>query len=149
MSLFKTFLPVQVEEVLSKLPNNKFVHFVSYDNELKRITILWEYDKFQSGLTVPIEFPIEMIGTNKLPAGIKDLNKKEPVVVQEIPQEPTVFEEEIKVEPKQNYIITKEAFEEAYTSGKELEYQGVLPVWNPIEKDHVFTEGFFYREVGV
>ena len=104
---------------------------------------------FKADLLCQLNFPIELIGTNKLPAGIKDLNKKEPVVVQEIPQKPAVLEEEIKVEPKQNYIITKEAFEEAYTSGKELEYQGVLPVWNPIEKDHVFTEGFFYREVGV
>lgn len=147
MSLFKTFIPVNVEEILADLPKNRFVHSVAYDANNKQIVIMWEHDRFQTGLTVPIEYPLELIGKRTLPQGVKDVNRKEKPPEKENAPEVKPETSTPVLQPIPEYIQTKEDFDDALVLGKVLEFQGVTPVWDLVDSNHVFTKGYFYREV--
>jgi hypothetical protein len=142
MSQFRTYLPVNVEEILDSLPRKGLtVHSVTYNPEKRRLEIVWETPRFHTGRSVPIEYSLESLTKRKLPKGVRDLSKKEPIstpVTTPAPEPP-------KPVPTQNYIRTKEGYEHAVTQGQ-LEYQGIEPVWKLVPKDHQFTEGFFYRQ---
>lgn len=144
MSKFLTALPVNVKDLIDALPKNSFVHGITFDPATNEVQVLWENDRLETGLSVPILFKQEDFGRRKLPEGIRDARKPKPV------QTPPVEENapEVKPEPPKAppVYLTEEEYNEAIAQGKAVEYYGLETLWKPVDpKNHTFTTGFYYR----
>lgn len=145
MSLFSTSIKVDLKTVLKQLPAGAFVHQVGWDVEQGEVVILWECERFHSGLTVPIALPVEDLKMRKLPEGVRDMSRKQPISLPPKPQpEPPVPE---PPKPAAHALIrTAKEFAKARADGKRLEFWGLTSIWLPVSEEHEFTEGFHYRE---
>lgn len=146
MSLFSTKIAVDLKPILTGLPKGASIHHVGWDAEASQIVILWEHDRFYSGLTVPVEMTPEDIKRKRLPEGVRDQSKHvekplPPVLLnQTIPPKPAPA-------PRQDFIRTEKQFQAAAAAGKKLEFWGIYSTWNPVTPEHTFTEGYAYREI--
>lgn len=111
----------------------------------QEVVVQWEAERFYSGLTVPVEFPMADIIKKRLPERVKDKNRKEKP--SPVPDAPTVTPEPVasNAEPV-TYFKDKETYDTEIAAGTKLEFQGLSPVWKPVTADHVFTDGYFYRK---
>jgi hypothetical protein len=146
VSLFNTKIKVDLEAILANLPKGAFVQSVGWDAENCEVVVLWECERFYTGLTVPVLLPAEDLKMRKLPAGVRDLSKKQPAPkVQPQPQEESPAAQSPKPDPRP-VIRTEKEFAQAIESGKRLEFWGLTSIWLPVPGDHVFTAGYLYRE---
>jgi hypothetical protein len=144
MSLFKTILPVDIGRVLSALPEHFFLHSITFNKNTSEVTVEWEHAKLESGLTVPVNFPLSDLTKKLLPAGVRDLDK---VTKQKPkPKVDTAPAPKPTPPPAIPLIRTQAEFDDALSKGENLEYQGLKPIWKLVEHDHVFTAGYFYRK---
>ena len=145
MSKFTTNLPTNIEELVSSLPKGSYVHGITLNPQTKEIVVLWENTKYESGLTVPVEFKIAEIKGHKTPKSIKEIEsrKAQPAtVVEEQPKK----EESIAV-PVVKYLGLGE-LDDAIANGDAVEYMGIEHVWNIFNSNiHSYTPGYFYRKV--
>lgn len=146
MSLLVTKLPIDLKPILSALPKRAYVHRVTWDFQKSTIEVQWEHDSFHSGLSVPVEFPLEDLRAKFLPNGVKDKANVQPK------PEPKIESATIEVPrpqpPAPDHIRTKKDFNKAIKAGKTLEFWGVQNHWFPVYPDaHTFTEGYIYRVV--
>lgn len=61
MSKFKTTLPVNVAEIIGKLPKASFVHSVTLLPDRTGVEIVWDCDALKTAYTFPIEYPLERL----------------------------------------------------------------------------------------
>ena len=145
MSLFLTKLPTEVDAFVKTLPKGAHIAGVILCPNTKEIKVVWESERFHSGLSVALDFPPEDIKSKRLPVGVRDLTKPvkaAPVAVVEPPQE------EPKTPVEKPVYLTADEIAEAVKAGEKVEYMGITPGWKPFnpESDRV-TTGFFYRKV--
>lgn len=141
MSKFKTTLPTNINEFLDELPKRSHVHSITINPATKEIDIAWENDRYETGLTVAVDFPESSVKAHKPPKGVRDTNKpvfKVPEPVKEVEKKTDV------IVPPPQYMTEREVAEARF-AGKELEFMGMETVWKPVDKEHTFTNGFFYR----
>ena len=144
MSLFQTKLSVDVKQILDSLPKGHFLHGITFNKDTREVCVLWEYERMESGLTVPVEFPLADLTKKLLPDGVRNLDKvtkSKPVKPIHIAPVPTPV-----LPPAIPLIRTQKEYDESVASGVDLEYQGLKPIWKPVESGHVFTAGYFYRK---
>lgn len=145
MSRFTTRIPTEVQALIDALPKGSFVHAVALDKDTNEVLIQWEQNRFESGLTVPVDFsPAELKG-KKLPKGVRDITKKQPATLTPapVPAAPTVTPDPSAPAPTH---LTQEQVESAVKDGKAVEFMGIEPKWKPFDpKADVFTAGYFYR----
>jgi hypothetical protein len=148
MSLFHTKIAVDLKPVLDALPKGAFVHAIEWDKDNGEIIVLWESDRYETGLTVPVLFGTDNLRKHTLPAYVRDRTRKlKPPVLPAVPQSEVVTGAALaKAVPKQNLIITEKAFAAARKAGDELEFWGVESFWKPVDAGHKFTPGFYYRQ---
>lgn len=153
MSKFLTILPLDVDEMLSKLPGKHFLHGITYNPKTKSVEVHWEHDKLETGLSVPVPFPLELIGKRKLPEGVRKVGTDSPAVStvqvkQSAPEsKPEAIAEVIRTVPP-NYFQDKETLEAAISNKERIEFQGLETVWKPFNPDSMkFEPGFFYRKI--
>jgi len=146
VSLFNTNIKVDLKAILAQLPKGAFVHHVGWDAENNEVVILWECERFYTGLTVPVSLPAEDLKMRKLPPGVRDLSKKQHAP--RLPSEPQA--ETCEPEPPRPavrpVIRTQKEYQQAVDAGKKLEFWGLTSIWLPVGDDHIFTEGFLYRD---
>ena len=145
MSKFTTRIPTEIQALIDALPKGSFVHVIALDKDTNEVLIQWEQNRFESGLTVPVDFPPANIKGKKLPQGVRDVTKKQPATLTPppVPAAPTVIVEPAKPAPTH---LTQEQVDAAVAEGKEVLFMGIRPEWlsfNP--KQDVFTAGYFYR----
>ena len=146
MSLFRTVLSVDLKQVLDVLPKGYFLHNVTFDKEKREVSFQWEYEKFESGLTVPVDFSLSDLTKKLLPDGVRNLDKvtklkseKPPVLIKPAPKTIPVAALPL--------IRTQTDYEAALVAGDDIEYQGLLPVWKPVDPAiHSYTPGYLYRK---
>jgi hypothetical protein len=147
MSRFITRIPTEVQAIIDALPKGSYVHAIALDKDTNEVLINWEQTRFESGLTVPVEFSLLEVKTKKLPRGVKDITKKQPAPPTPPPvtDAPTVILEPAKPAPD---YLTQEQVESLSAKGTAIEFMGIRPEWlrfNP--KQDTFTAGYFYRIV--
>ena len=146
MSLFQTKLPVDVKQILDSLPKGHFLHGITFNKETREVCVLWEYERMESGLTVPVEFSLSDLTKKLLPDGVRNLDKvtklkseKPPVLIKPAPKTIPVAALPL--------IRTQTDYEAALVAGDDIEYQGLLPVWKPVDPAiHSYTPGYLYRK---
>ena len=144
MSLFSTKIKVDLKAVLKQLPAGAFVHQVGWDADNSEVVILWECERFHSGLTVPIALPVEDLKMRRLPEGVRDLSKKQPI---SLPPKPDPEPPVPQPKPAAHVLIhNAKEFAKAKADGKKLEFWGLTSLWLPVGADHEYTDGFHYRE---
>lgn len=72
MSKFSTRIPVNINEIIGKLPKNSFIHSVELAEDRASVEIIWDNDKLQTAYTFPINFPAEKLIFNDK---VKDIEK--------------------------------------------------------------------------
>jgi hypothetical protein len=145
VSLFKTILPVDVKQILDSLPKDYFLHGITFDKATREVCILWEHEKLESGLTVPVEFKVVDLTKKLLPDGVRNLDKvtKQKTIKPKADIKPVPTP---ALPPAIPLIRTQAEYDAAMAHGEDLEYQGITPIWNPVDARHVFTAGYFYRK---
>ncbi|MDE2099810.1 MAG: hypothetical protein KGL39_21335 [Patescibacteria group bacterium] len=71
MSNFVTTLKVDLQSVISALPQGAFVDSITWNPALERLEVAWQHDDLETGLTVATEFPQEDLKRKLLPKGAK------------------------------------------------------------------------------
>ena len=142
MSKFTTHLPTDVDELISILPKQSYIHGITLNPETNKVFVIWENTQFESGLTVPIDFELSDLKKKLLPSNVKDITKHKPTpkIVPKV--EVVVPKVETVISPK---WMTEDEVNKAFESGKTVEFMGVTPTWREFTKNDVFTNGFFYR----
>ena len=144
MSKFSTKIPVSVQELVDALPKGSFVHSIAFHRTTNEVDIVWEHDRFESGLTVPLDISPDDVLKKKLPKAVKIATDKASPPVKKTAPEAIV--EAAKPTPAPDPLIrSKEEFETAVASGQALEFQGIRSCWEPLEKGTAFVQGFYYR----
>ena len=69
MSQFKTILPVNVDEVLRLLPKDSFIESVTWEATAQTVEVVWSNRNLHTKLTVPTDFPLQMLHDRSTPAG--------------------------------------------------------------------------------
>lgn len=144
MALFKTELKTEAEQFVKDLPKRATLQGISMTPE-HNIVILWENEDLHTGLTVPTDYPLNMLRAGKLPQRTVKASERPKATVTPPKKEnaPTVTPE--AKSPSPVYLSEKE-LNESIAKGIAIEYQGIRPVWvqyNP--KVDRYTAGYFYR----
>jgi len=151
MSLFSTKLPVNVQELLDALPPGHHLHGIAYDKQKQEIVVLWETDKFKTGYTFPVDYPFADVLAKRAPKGLKAKKATQtPSNAKNAPTGTPDPKETILPPAPPDNLWDKEklvAEQAGLKEGEAIEYQGVESTWNPLETDHVWQQGFFYRKV--
>ena len=142
MSKFITNLPTEVSTLLEALPKGSYIHGIVLSPESHDVHVLWENNKFETGLTIPIQFDFDDLKKNVLPKHVNDLIKSK--MATKILPNPEPVKVENSSSPAPRYMTKKEV-EYALKNGKDVEFMGVLPVWKPFAKDDAYIDGYFYR----
>lgn len=161
MSKFNTRLTVDVSTIVGSLPKGSFLHSVMLIPPLtdqnradiaagiikQEVVIVWENTNFESGLTVPIDFPIEEGKRLKPPEGVLDVRKPRPATLSLTVEEnvTTGLVEPLKDVPVTVYL-TEQEVNQAMLDGKDVEFQGIEIGWKRfVPFTSTYTKGFFYR----
>ena len=161
MSRFTTSIPIEVKAFIESLPRGSYVHSVTlvppmtnenrYDimagTIQQEVVILWENDKFHSGLTVPVDFPAIDVKRKILPKGVLKPGSRKPATLTppEPENAPTGIVEPLKAPSGPSYL-TAEQVDRAVTDGNTVEFQGIEPIWKEFNpKVDTFMAGYFYR----
>lgn len=155
MSLFQTKLPIDFKAFSDSLPQGAYIHSITLDKKYhpesqkeppQCVVIEWESHKLNTGYTFPVEYPLNDLKKGRLSASLKSLLDKAKAVFAK--PEVKIVSRAISA-PKNTIpdpqLRTVEEFDKAKAEGKLMEYQGIEPRWLAVEKDHQFTEGFYYR----
>jgi len=147
MSLFQTKLSVDIKQIFDSLPKGHFLHSITFNKETREVCVLWEYERMESGLTVPVEFPLSDLIKKLLPDGVRNLDK----VTKTKPTKPVIQTLPVPkpIQPPAIPLIRTQAeYDKAVADDEPLEYQGITPVWKPVDPAlHTFTAGYYYRKV--
>ena len=73
MSRFKTTIPINLGEVINKLPARSYVESVEISADRKSAEVVWGCDDLKTGFTFPVEMPVEKIGELKAAAATSRL----------------------------------------------------------------------------
>jgi len=143
MSLFNTKIAVDLKPVLDSIPKGSAIHSVGWDADNSQVIVLWESERFHSGLTVPVEFAPNDLKRRVLPQGVRDMRKKQP----EPTPAPAAEAPAPAIEPpKVDYVRSETEFNDLILSGCPVEFQGIDPVWKDLSPGAPFVPGFFYRK---
>jgi hypothetical protein len=144
VSKFTTILPTDTEEFIKTLPRDSFIHGIAFDMEQKAIVVLWECERFETGLTVPVHVTASQAKLKKFPAGVRDLKRPEPPILTPPPEK---FHVEQSQPVEQPVYLTEDQVRVARAADLPVEFLGISSTWQPVDSRHVFTEGFYYRPV--
>ena len=155
MSLFSTKIPVNVKALIDQLPKGAFIHRIEmtgiFDSNAQmliretELEVVWSHEPYQTPLTVATDFPADLLQSGKLPKGVsKSGGKKTPPKHQNAPTVKPEAKEVPTVTPP-DYQWTEERLAAELAKGP-VEFQGLMPVWTEVPKDHKHQDGFFYRK---
>lgn len=163
MSRFRTSIPTEIaafikslpphstiEDVLCQITTRDFAGRVALSQESDNIIVVWENPAWESGKTVPVDYPLDLLIRNKPPKlAARASAYKKAIEAQNLPKNaPEAAPEPINIH-KPHYLTEQEVME-AIANGEKIEFQGIEPGWMPFEKGrHTFTEGFYYRKAVV
>ena len=144
MSKFSTSLPTKLDTLLKSLPINSTVHSITLNEDTHDIVVEWENSMFETGLTVPIDFPLDDLKAKLAPKGAWLPGKKKPGTLspkakQNAPQPVPAPKTELPV------WITEAEVAAAVKAGEAVEFQGIEPRWQPFTPSDSYTKGYFYR----
>ena len=144
MSKFSSSLPTNLDKLIKSLPANSTVHSIKLSEDGHSINVEWENGIFETGLTVPIDFPLDDLKDKALPKGAWKAGNKRPGTKSPKPEQnaPQMKPEAKTQAPK--YLSELEV-ESAVAEGKSVEFQGIEPRWQDFTKSDTFTDGYFYR----
>ena len=153
MSKFTTTIPTGTADFIATLPKTSYIYGVllvqplTEDNRAdiaagkikQSVQVFWENPKWETGLTVPVEFSASDVKAGVLPKSAKVLPVKPAAAT---PPKPAATAPPVKPP----VYMTEAEVNAALADGKTVEYMGVQPVWKQFEpkSDH-YTEGYFYR----
>lgn len=159
MSRFITAIPTELIKFLQSLPKGSTIEGLmcnileenmagqkTLNTTEGKVAVIWSNDKWESGLTVPVDYPLEMMVRGKQPKtvktkkqwheGIKDLNiVEESEAVKEITKPVSII-----------HYLTQSEFDEARKNNEPLEFHGIYPAWKRVAATDKFVEGYFYRK---
>src|SRR5580704_8044058 len=110
MSKFSTSLSTSVADFLTSLPKGSYLHGIELVPPMddknrsdilagkieQTITVIWEMHHFETGLTVPVEYPLGEIKAKRLPKGCRDARKPKPALTPILAEKPAM----VTVAPK-------------------------------------------------
>ena len=159
MSLFRTSLSTAVTDLLASLPKGSYLHGIELtppiddknraaimSGEIKQeIVVIWEMHHFETGLTVPVEYPAGEIKAKRLPKGCRDARRPKAVITPSKAENvPTV-----NVAPKHTAPVYLQPDEVDDLSRKSIpvEFMGIEPKWTPfVAGKDSYVPGYFYRK---
>lgn len=65
MSRFKTVVPIDLGEVLGRLPNRSYVESVEISKDRSSAEVIWGCDDLKTGFTFPVEVAVDKIAELK------------------------------------------------------------------------------------
>lgn len=144
MSRFVTKISVNVKPLLDILQKNAFVHSQTYDEKTQALTVLWESDSLPTGYTFPVEYPLADLLAKRLPRAVKDQKAlKTPPKPENAPTSLTAPEKAIPASTPDHFWDAERLAKEK--AAGPVEYMGVESSWKPVDAEHVWQPGFFYR----
>jgi hypothetical protein len=144
MAHFKTEIPTEAKTFIDSLKGRRTFSSITLTEE-NNILIMWEDDTLYTGLTVPVDYPLNMLQAGKLPQKTFKASEREKATPS-LPSKkdaPTAKPEPKTVIP---IYLNEEQVKESAVKGQSMEFYGILPRWvtfNP--RVDRYTEGYFYR----
>jgi hypothetical protein len=71
MSKFVTYIPVDLATVRKSLPDPSFIDRITFDLKAEQIAVEWQNPNLETGLIVPVEFPLKDIKRAAPPKGVR------------------------------------------------------------------------------
>lgn len=149
MGKFLTKLPTKANSFIESLSKRATIEGITLDPETRDVLILWSNEDLYTGLTVPVDYPAELVKRQELPKGVCKASDRAKAT-KTLPAKQNA--PEANQTPKQAIVaplyLTEEQLAECTAKGEAVEFQGVLPKWMPFDpKKDTFKEGYFYRRV--
>lgn len=144
-SLFRTEFETEVNAFIKGLSKRSTVQGVSLTPDNK-IVLIWDTDEYDTGLSVPVDWPPSMVKAGKLPPKVYKASERPkpvniPVKVENAPQG------NVERNSTPVALLDEKGLREAVEKGVKIEYQGIHPIWVPFNpRQDKWVEGYFYRK---